>query len=171
VRGEVHLLTYTDEQGQRHSDEMVLTNNATLGEMNLAMAAFSLSMVEAMGQKQAEGAKAISAELQRRNFGLLRYGNDYRVISLSKSTPPASRFVLPAAPTALPSLPAGMAEMMGGGTGSTPSKGGFFGRVFGQQAERQQERVEQRAESEVDAATDRAVDSVLDRALGKLFGQ
>jgi len=170
VKGEVYRLDYTTTKGQRVSDEMVLTNNATLGEMSKVMAGFGASLAAAMGQPEAAGSKAVEAELTRRNLGVLRYRQDFRVTSVSSRSPAASRFVLPAAPTAMPDFGGMLGGDAAAGASGGASAGGGLGAIFGGKVERQQERIESRAEGEADAATDRAVDQVLDKAFGKIFG-
>jgi hypothetical protein len=165
-------LDYTTAQGERRSEEMVLAKHPALNEMNLAMAKFSASLAAAMGRADTPGSAAVEAELRHRNLGLLRYGQDYRVVTVSTRTPDAARFTLPAAPMAMPDL-GGLGGMIGGETGGSAggtSANGGLGAIFGQKLGRQQDRVEARAEGEADAATDRAVDKVLDKAFGKIFG-
>lgn len=171
VRGEVFRLDYETKSGQRKSEELVLGTQTTLREMNESMAALGVAMATAMGVTEAEGSRQVQAEIARKKLGVLRFGEDYRVVALDSATPPASRFVLPAAPTALPELPAGV-SLPGMGSNGAGSSGGNsgLGAIFGQKVERQQERVEARTEGEADAATDRAVDKVLDKAFGKIFG-
>lgn len=167
ITGEVYLLEYTTKKGQRVSEEMVLAKHPVLKDMNRATAKFGLVMAEAMGVADAQGAKQIEAEFNRLNVGMLRYGQDYKVVSVSNRSPAASRFVLPAAPTEMPDF----GGLMGGAAaGGNAQAGGGLGAIFGGKVERQQERIESRTEGEADAATDRAVDKVLDKAFGKIFG-
>lgn len=166
VRGSVHRLDYTTEGGQRETTEVVLASNVVAREFTAAMMAFGSAMTEASGIADVEGSKQLEAEFKRKNLGVLRFGNEFRIVSLDNKTPAAGRFVLPAAPTQMPAMPGGFAlPGMGGGEAGTG-----VGGVFGSKVERQKERIEARSEGEADAATDRAVDKVLDKAFGKIFG-
>lgn len=171
VRGEVYRLDYDTKSGQRKSEELVLGTQTAVREMSQSMLAFGTAMTTAMGIIEPEGSRQLQAELQRKNVGVLRFGQEYRVVSLSSTKPPASRFVLPAAPTEMPQLPAGVSlPGMGGSAGAQGAAGSELGAIFREKAGRQQERIEARSEGEADAATDRAVDKVLDKAFGKIFG-
>ncbi|WP_148044758.1 hypothetical protein [Stagnimonas aquatica] len=167
LRGEVYRLDYTTRSGDRQSKEMVLTANTTAREMTEALSAFGTAMQAAAGIVEPEGSLQLQAEFQRRGLGLLRVGDEFRVLSLSTSKPAAARFELPAEPMQMPAGLSGLGAL--GGAGGAAS-GNPLGGVFGQKVERQQDRVQGRAEAEVDSATDRAVDKVLDKAFGKLFG-
>lgn len=165
LRGEVFRLDYETKAGTRESTEVVLATQAVAREMSLSMAAVGSTMAESMGVIEPEGSRQLQAELERRKVGVLRFGDEYRVLSLNSSTPPASRFVLPAAPMQMPALPG-----LQGGAGVQGSAGVGVGGLLGEKIERQKDRIEARSEGETDAATDRAVDKVLDKAFGKIFG-
>lgn len=168
VTGEVYTVDYTTRAGKREKTEMVLAKNATLVEMGTSMTAFSEMMAKAMGQAADKpGAKALEAEFRSKNMGLLRIEDDMRVVRIDKTTPSAARFDLPATPTELPAMPAGMEALFGaGGAGSDAAPG-----VVEEKVERQKERVKQRAEDEADSAADRTVDKALNKAFDKLFGR
>lgn len=167
VRGKVYRLDYETQNGQRQNTEVVLASNGVLREFTTAMMAFGTAMTEASGIGDVEGSKQLEAELARKNLGVLRAGDDFRIVSLSDKTPAQSRFVLPAAPMQMPAMPGGFALP---GMGGSAEGGVDVGNAIGQKIERQKERIEARSEGEADAATDRAVDKVLDRAFGKIFG-
>jgi len=172
IAGEVYTVDYTTRAGKREQSEMVLARNATLVEMSTSMAAFSEMMAKAMGQSSdTPGAKALEAEFRRKNLGLLRIEQDLRVVRVSSSTPAAARFKLPAAPTELPAMPAGMEGLLGGALGTAGSDADAEAGVVSGKVERQKARVKSRADQEVDEATDRSVDKVLDKAFDKLFGR
>ncbi|MBA4285072.1 MAG: hypothetical protein C0434_06025 [Xanthomonadaceae bacterium] len=172
ITGEVYTVDYTTRAGTREKTEMVLAKNTTLVEMSSSMAAFSEMMAKAMGQpSDTPGAKALEAEFKRKNLGLLRIEQDLRVIRVSSSTPSAARFRLPAAPTELPAMPAGMEGLLGGAVGAAGAEAESETGVVADKVERQKARVKSRADQEVDEATDRSVDKVLDKAFDKLFGR
>lgn len=167
VRGKVYRLDFETQSGQRQSSEVVLASNVVLREFTTAMMAFGTAMTEASGIGDAEGGKQLQAELARRNLGVLRAGDDFRIVSLDDKTPAQGRFVLPAAPMQMPEMPGGFALP---GMGGSAQGGVGVGGTIGGKIERQRERIEARSEGEADAATDRAVDKVLDKAFGKIFG-
>ncbi|MES0873901.1 hypothetical protein [Sinimarinibacterium thermocellulolyticum] len=173
ISGKVHVLTYVDD-GERKTEEIVLSNDKNLREMSDSMMLVSETMAKAFGVQIPEGSKRMSAELKGQ--GVLRFGTQYKLVSLSGSTPPPSRFTLPAQPQQMPDLGSlfsggAAANADAGAAGAANTGGGNpLGGLFGQKAQRQQERVEDRANQEVDQATDEAVDKVLDKAFEKLFG-
>lgn len=169
ITGEIYTVDYTTRAGKREKTEMVLARNATLVEMSTSMTAFSEMMAQAMGQAADKpGAKALEAEFRGKKLGLLRVEDDMRVVRVDKATPSAARFKLPATPTEMPAMPAGMEGMFGGAAaGGANAEDG----VVADKVERQKERVKSRADQEVDEATDRGVDKVLDKAFDKLFGR
>ena len=175
VTGEVHTLEYTTSAGKRESKELVLAENSTLFEMGNAMSQFSQSMAASMGQPvDTPGSKAIEAELSSRKLGVLRVGDDFRLVRLDKTTPAAARFALPAEPMQMPEMPAGLQQMLGGGAagaGATGLDGSNVEGAVQDRIARQKERAEQRANEEVDSATDQVVDKALDKAFNKLFGR
>lgn len=162
LRGEVFRLDYRTANGARESRELVLGTQRAVRELTLALMQMSQALQQVAGTSEPEGSLKLQAELDRRQAGLLRYGDEFRLLSLADRTPPASRFELPAAPV---QMPAGLPFPAAAGGAESP-----FGGVLGEKMERQKERVEGRTEAEADAATDRAVDKVLDKAFGKLFG-
>ncbi len=177
ITGEVYTVDYTTRAGKREKIEMVLAKNATLVEMSTSMAAFSEMMAKAMGQpSDTPGAKALEAEFKRKNLGILRVDDGLRVVRVSSSAPASDRFKLPAAPTAMPAMPAGFENLLGGALGgagatATGDNGQAEPGVVNEKVDRQKERVKSRADREVDEATDRSVDKVLDKAFDKLFGR
>lgn len=168
ARGEVYRLDYTTQAGQRETTEVVLSSNVAARDMTASMTVFGAAMAQASGIVEPEGARQLQAEIIGKKMGVLRYGDEFRVTSISSQTPPAGNFKLPAAPTQMPDL-SGFGGLGAGAEGSAAAGGGL-GAIFGGKAERQKERIESRTEGEADAATDRAVDKVLDKAFGKIFG-
>ncbi|MCX7062519.1 MAG: hypothetical protein NTZ11_16725 [Gammaproteobacteria bacterium] len=177
ISGEVYVVDYTTRAGKREQTELVLARDETLAEMSRSMTAFSEMMAKAMGQtSDAPGSKALEAEFRRKNLGILRVEQDLRVVRVSAATPPAARFKLPAAPTELPAMPAGMEGLLGNALGTATeaeaeADAANGAGVVGDKVERQKARVKSRADQEVDEATDRSVDKVLDKAFDKLFNR
>lgn len=87
IRGEVYQITWRDEQGAEHSDQAVLSAAPAVVELTRAL--------QNMGVAAKKGGDARSAEVLRRGLGVLRYGHDYRLISLSTRPPAVSDLELP----------------------------------------------------------------------------
>ncbi len=173
IKGKVHVLTYVEE-GQQKTAEVVLSSDRRVQEFSKAMMQFGETLLKAGGREMPKGSSELEARLMAGELGMLRMGTEMRVSRIDGSTPAASRFELPAAPTQMPSLD-GLFGAAGGASVEADAEaqggGGFsFGSLLGDKAKRQQERVEQRSDQEVDEASDKAVDKVLDKAFDKLFG-
>jgi osmotically-inducible protein OsmY len=102
IEGEVYRVVWTDGNGQTHEDTAVLSDNAVVRGMTDA---FRRS-AEAMGGN----ADPFNDALDQRNAGILRFSDDFRVVSISGDAPPASDFELPAEPMSLEDL---MRQQMG----------------------------------------------------------
>ncbi|WP_420466170.1 hypothetical protein [Panacagrimonas sp.] len=177
ISGEVFEVKYEDGDGKLTTEQMVLSKDPRAREMREAMELMSSQMRAAVNRPETAEEKRLAEAY--RDFGVLRYGDDFRVVSLSDQTPAASRFELPAEPTQMPNL----GGLLGGGGAANANAnaeagasgggglGQAFGGLFGNKAERQQQRVEQRVEGEADQATDEAVDGLMDKAMDKLFGR
>lgn len=175
VSGEVYLLDYQPEQGERRQEEVVLSGNATVREMTLAMMQYGRTLALAMGQPEPEGSRELQRQFGDRQLGLLRFGSQLKATRISGQAPAASRMELPAKPMAMPDLGglAGLAGLAGGARSTSkeePSEGAVE-REANRQVERQKDRVSQRAQAESEAAVDRGVDKAIEKALGKLFGR
>lgn len=166
IRGEVHRLTYTDDQGREHTEELVLSDDPRVREMQQAMQAMGMVMARALDQADLAEGNLLQHRLDDAGQGLLRYGDQYRLVEVSSQAPPAARFELPAEPMAMNGLDmfAGL-----GGSGNDAATRDEPGLVE-EKVDRQQRRVENRTEREVDRATDRAVDKAVDRAIDGLKG-
>jgi hypothetical protein len=175
INGRVHVLTYVDDNGQRKSEEIVLAKDKRLREMSESLDLMGKTMAQIFGVKVPDGSYRMNQEIMGKGNGILRFGNEYRLVSISGDTPSASRFNLPAEPQQMPDLGSLLSGANAGASGSASGSANTganpLGGLFGQKAERQQQRVEQRADQEVDQATDSAVDKALDKAFDKLFGR
>ncbi|MFV8820107.1 hypothetical protein [Haliea sp. E17] len=168
MNGEVYIIKYTDGDGTNQQAELVLSNDKRAVGFRDAIANMATTMGSAVEQagfnKEMENGRNVQKELEKLDKGVLRYGTDMQVRSITATTVADERFVLPAEPTDLGAI---MGGMTGGGSDSS---GGGLGGFFGNKADRQQDRVEQKTDNAVDRATDNAVDRVLDKAFGKIFG-
>jgi len=165
VAGEVFLLDYKPGEGQRQQVEVVLSNQRTVREMTEAMLAYGKLMSSAMGHVDPAGSRRLESEMQQRQLGLLRFGDQLKAVSISAQAPAEQRMELPAAPMTMPQIP-GFAGLPAAGSSRAPA-----GAAAQRQVDRQQDRVADRAQSETDAAVDKSVDKAIDKALGRLFGR
>lgn len=178
MEGEVYRVRFIDQEGQEQESEVVLSDDERAIGFRDAIAQMAKTMASAMRgsgiDQEIETGEKLQAELESLDKGVLRYGQDMRVKSITETTVAEERFVLPAEPTDL----GGMMRGMMGGAGSAGPAGGSTGAdgstdadgYIEQKAERQQNRVEQKTDNAVDQATDSAVDKALDKAFDKIFG-
>lgn len=90
ITGEVYEIAWTDAAGNAHVDTAVLSDNSLAREFTAAFAAFA----GAAGTED----DARTLELGRRGLGILRYGDDFELVSISDDAPGADYFALPAEP-------------------------------------------------------------------------
>jgi len=179
IEGTVHEVVYVTRDGREERTEMVLSRDSRLIEMGRAMMAMGMAFQKSLGQSPSPGSEVLERQLRDSGEGVLRFGNDYKLLSLSGSAPDASRFQLPAEPMAMPAiggLPGLSPNPAAAGAGAQtapqqPSSGFSLPGLFGGKVERQTERVENKVDRQVDSATDKAVDKVLERALGRILGR
>lgn len=176
ISGKVHVLTYVDTDGKQVSEEIVLSKDKRLRELSESLQLMSKAMAQAFDVKLEAGTQRLEKEIMGKGQGVLRFGSDFRLVSISDSTPDSGRFVLPAQPQQMPNLGDLLGSANSGGSvsasGSASTGGGNpLADIFGQKTDRQQDRVESRTNQEIDRATDEAVDSVLDKAFDKIFGR
>lgn len=176
ITGDVYIATYTDANGRRMTDEVVIGSHPVLQEMTSVMMTLGGSLDQ---DGQAADNDAMQ-ELLGKGDGILRFGSNYRVLSIEDTSPSMARFELPAEPQQIPSLGDLMAGASATGEGGSSAAGSAgqeaggnaanpLGQLFNRQADRQQNRVESRAEREVDNAADRAVDNAVDKAINSIF--
>lgn len=96
IEGEVYRVVWTDADGETHENTAVLSDHALVRGMTDA---FRRS-AEAMG---GDG-EMFNDALEKRNAGVLRFSQDFRVVDISGDAPPASDFELPAEPMSLQDL-------------------------------------------------------------------
>jgi len=181
MRGEVYIVEYADEKGQKHAEEVVLSTDKKAWDLGQAMMTMGRNFARAAGVAERSGETEMWNTLNGKRAGVLRYGTQMQVVSINGSSPSSSRFELPAAPTQMPNLGALLggagagASASGNASANTGAAGNTGGTVdldafLGGKAQRQQDRVEQRTDQEIDNATDKAVDKALNKAFDKLFG-
>lgn len=102
VKGRVYRVQWTDEDGRRRTQDVVLTDDPVVVEMTRAYFGAIGSMFG--GDDPQRFADAMPGD----DTGMLRAGDDFRVTAISGENPPDSRFELPAPPMDLQ-------QMMGGG--------------------------------------------------------
>lgn len=93
IKGHVYHATWTDAAGQ-HKGDAVLTSDRRAVELTQAY----MTLIDAFS---AENDAAAKLHLPKSEPGLLRLGNDFRILSISDKTPPSKDFELPAKPTSL----------------------------------------------------------------------
>lgn len=90
IDGEIYEIEWTDASGAGRKDEAVLSDNRLAREFTAAFSAFATAVDSA--------SDARSLAIEQRELGILRYGDDFRLVSLSGDGPGAGHFALPAEP-------------------------------------------------------------------------
>ena len=169
-KGSVYTLTWRDNKGT-HTADAVLSGHKNVREFSEAWMEMAEAMAKSMGQQMITD-KSIWYFLEREGVGVLRLGEDFRVVSIEPGKVDANRFVLPAEPMKMPNM-----GTMGGYPSQAPSgesgeqQGSSWGALFGQKAERQKDRQVNHAERTVDHQVDKMVDKALGGALKGIFGR
>ncbi|VCU70356.1 hypothetical protein PIGHUM_02428 [Pigmentiphaga humi] len=102
--GTVYVLAYQDGRRQRRTEELVLTPDPAASELTAAALRLGRSLAGLSGTQLPAGADDLAGRLQREGLGLLRFGNRFRVESLDRRAPQASRFELPGGSFQIPDL-------------------------------------------------------------------
>ncbi|MBB3190538.1 hypothetical protein [Halomonas cerina] len=87
VEGDVYRMTWTDKGGTSHEDTLVLSDAAAVRELSERFDAYQQSVT---GEPD-----AIATTLADRELGLLRFGERFRLTSLSDASPSPEAFELP----------------------------------------------------------------------------
>lgn len=103
ITGQLHELVYLDAEGDRQTEEVVLSTDPAVCELTQVMLQLSRVLVTILGQP-VDPLDALERILQNGRQGLLRIGSEVRLASLSTKTPAVERFVLPAQPGSMPNL-------------------------------------------------------------------
>ncbi|EED35690.1 conserved hypothetical protein [Luminiphilus syltensis NOR5-1B] len=184
IRGDVYEARFRDEDGEERLETLVLSSDPRVQEYTQAMGQMMAFATSIAPEASREKSDDFMQRLTAMDAGVLRFGDDMRVSTISGETVPADRFELPAEPTDM----SGLSGLLGklstteaadseGESSTEPEeeeKGGLFSSVMGvlgAKTERQKDRVEDQVDETVDEETDKATDSVIDKALGTLFGK
>lgn len=185
IEGKVYELYFEDENGETRTEDLVLSTDRRARELRDALFLMMSTLAKHMSMGDPANAKDMLNRLEDLDSGILRFGDDMILSSISGDRIDDARFVLPAEPMNLQGLGdllGGMEQSKGGAaSGSTDTSGdsgsasgGVFSSVMGalgSKAERQSDRVGGSVENEIDQETDEKVDGAIDKAFGKLFGR
>lgn len=108
IDGEVYAITWTDTEGQAHTDRAVLSDDPAVMEMSAAFATFSRVMMDSAARES--GSNPVDQRLQAENLGVLRFADKFQVSSISGDAPPAGDLELPAEPQDLGGALKGMRD-------------------------------------------------------------
>lgn len=95
IEGEVYEVRWRDRNGQRHTDEVVLSGDPRVVELVSVMRRMARAYGEAMDQDRSD---RVGQALSERGLGVLRYGDRLRLTEISGTSPGAATFELPAEP-------------------------------------------------------------------------
>lgn len=164
IKGEVYKLSYTDMEGRPQESELVLSSDRRAMGFRDAVHRMASTLSSMLAQQGTHD--RLQAQLAAQELGVLRYGEDMRVTSITETRVADARFVLPAEPTDLTGL-GGLfgAGALGGGDG------GFMSGILGNNAaEKSAKSQEQEQEEEQAANPIENASKEIGKALGKLFG-
>lgn len=173
IQGRVYTASYTDGNGRTQTDEIVIGNHPQLREFSQSMALWGSAVAESFGNTAAASSDESMQLVLDKGDGILRFGDSYRVSSVSNASIVASRFELPANAQQI----SGLGGLLSGQDGeAAPAResgglGGVLGGLLGGQAERQVDRQQEQAESRAEREIDGAVDRAFGRALDGIFGR
>ncbi len=96
IEGERYRVSWVDSEGHARIDEAVLTEDLLVNEMQLALLG---GMTRAIARGTgATGHKGAEQELERRGLAVLRFGDEFRLESISDARQPDERFAMPSKP-------------------------------------------------------------------------
>jgi hypothetical protein len=121
IEGEIYNLSFVDHNGQAQQDELVLSPDARAVGFRDAMHRVASTVGDMVDQRDA--ANLLQTRLNDSEMGVLRYGKDMRVASITQQRIDPTRFTLPAEPTDLSAL----SGILGGGNGAGGIMSGIFG--------------------------------------------
>jgi hypothetical protein len=160
IEGEVYTLNFVDHNGQTQQAELVLSPDPRAVGFRDAMHRMASRVGDMVDQKDA--ANLLQTRLNDKELGVLRYGQDMRVASITTDSIDPARFTLPAEPTDLSAL----GGLFGGGNGSEEGgMGGIMSGIFGGNAKEAPSEEGAPAEDSLENAT-----KEIGKAFGKLFG-
>lgn len=120
ITGDVYVFTFIDEDGQRQSEEMVLSDDPRAREFRDALFSMVAVAGDFAGEQSTEETEKVMGQLSALNAGMLRVGEDMRVASISGDRIPAERFALPAEPMDM----SGLGSMLGAAMSQQPAEDG-----------------------------------------------
>jgi hypothetical protein len=166
IVGDVYRLAYTDHEGKSQEADIVLSPDRRAVGFRDAVHRMSSTMSSMLAQQGTHD--RLRDELAMKNLGVLRYGDDMRLTSITEGRVDDSRFVLPAEPTDL----TGMGGLWGAGLfgDSDGSSGGFMSGILGGDSGGNQgdSGKPDKAESTSNPVEDATKE--IGKAFGKLFG-
>jgi len=180
--GEVYEVRVRAEDGTETTEELVLSDAREARAFADAMLLMAETVSDLFPDTD-EATNALTSRLATMNSGLLRYGDEIVISSISTQEIPADRFVLPAEPMDMSAMGGMLGELQGmelptgelddGNGGAVAEEGGVTNSIlgiFGEKVDRQAGRISSSVENEVDRETDEAVDKQVNKLFKKLFG-
>ena len=98
IEGDVYQVRFEDASGMERSETLVLSTDKRVLEFNDAMLQMVSVAAELASTEVQEQGQDFQNRLQELNAGVLRFGDQMQIISLSGDPVPEERFALPAAP-------------------------------------------------------------------------
>lgn len=184
IGGDVYMLRIVDENGDEQNEEIVLSTDRRARELRDAMYLMMDVASKMTSGTTPENAKDVWNRLAKLDAGVLRYGNDMVITSITSDKVDDARFELPAEPMKLDGLGSMLSGMSMGSESSAEDtnqsesdgekKPGLFSSMMGAiggKVDRQSDRAGDSVEREIDQETDEKVDNAIGKAFGKLFGR
>ena len=178
LKGKVFELRTRDENGVEIVEELVLSDAKEAREFSGALILMADTVAQLLPTADEKPMDALTSRLAAMKAGILRYGDEVLIASISSAKIARNRFELPAEPmdlSGLGGMMSGMQDMqMPGNELETEgvSEAGITSSilgVFGKKVDRQAGRISSSVENEVDRETDEAVDKQVNKLFGKLF--
>ena len=119
IKGHVYQIRVKDGTAIEN-EEIVFSSNPDIRAYSDAWRAAGKTMQQAMG-RQLDYNNDLTHYMAKHKLGLLRYGQQYKVISIDTNKPSADHFTLPAPPMALPDF----GSMFGGAADGATRPGGM----------------------------------------------
>lgn len=157
IRGQVYTVHWNGQAPNGVQDEqVVLTSNSTVREVTRVWQDYAKSLAGARG-----GMASNPSIRALGDKGLLRAGNNMRLVSISSTTPPASAFTLPSRPVSM--FSGGSPQSGGSGPYGSASLSSMIGQAMRNEAKAQ-------AQNQVNQAVDQAKHRAFSDAMRNLIG-
>lgn len=98
MAGDVYEFTYKDENGTEKTEEVVLSDDKRATELLDAIYSLSSIAGDMAGENAMEKGRELKERMDAMGVGVVRYGNEMRLTSVTTDAVPDARFELPAAP-------------------------------------------------------------------------